>query len=84
MIGLPILRTVQNAEDLIGEINADAGDSVVSEVRRYVATTDSVQAYTGYTGTNFALVPGEGYQVVVTANVTYSPDRCGDADGDYV
>jgi hypothetical protein len=60
-----------DAEDLIGDINLSAGSSVVSQVARFVRTSDSTEFYTGAVGTNFPLASGEGYLVKVTGNVNY-------------
>lgn len=65
----PYHSTAANAEDLINEINTAAGASVVGAVSRYLAGSDSLEGYTGFSGTNFTLVPGESYFISVTASV---------------
>lgn len=60
-----------DAEDLIGDINAGAGSSVVSSVSRYVKQTDGLETYTGAAGVNFALVPGDSYLAQVSASTNY-------------
>jgi hypothetical protein len=64
--------SIVNAEDLIADIVADAGlAGVVASISRHVRTTDLPEFYTGTTGVNFAITPGDGYTVVVTASVNY-------------
>lgn len=63
--------SIVTAEDLINDINADAGGSVVVTVSRHVRTTDFSEFYTGGSGTNFTITPGDGYTVVVTGSVDY-------------
>ncbi len=46
---------------------------MVATVSRLLRTTDLPQVYTGVSGTNFALAPGEAYQIVVTNSVTFTP-----------
>lgn len=62
---------LNDAFDLIGDINAAAGANVVLGVARFLPTSDSLETYTGLSGTAFPLVPGEGYQVAVSADVNY-------------
>ena len=71
----PYHGTAANAEDLIGEVNAAAGSSVVNQVLRWVGSADSTEFYTGSVGTNFSLTPGEFYLVQVSADVSYSPSH---------
>jgi len=66
----PYHAVAASAEDLINEINAHAGGSVVASVSRFVRTTDGLEFYTGFSGVNFSLAPGEAYNIVVTADVT--------------
>ena len=70
---LPFHSTAVNAEDLINEINAAAGSSVVASISRHIRTSDLAEFYTGAIGTNFTLTVGEAYLVVVTAGVTFVP-----------
>lgn len=72
-LGLPYNQQTNlvDAESLIADINADAGAAVVASVSRFVRTSDSLEFYTGFSGVNFALTPGEGYQVVVTGPANY-------------
>ncbi len=71
----PYHSTAANAEDLINEINAAAGGSVVASVSRFVRTSDGAETYTGFSGTNFTLTVGEAYKIVVTASVTFVPSH---------
>jgi GTP:adenosylcobinamide-phosphate guanylyltransferase len=63
--------TLVDAEDLINDINTTAGSNVVVSVSRFLRTTDKLDAYTGSSGTNFTLTPGEGYIVKVSAGLPY-------------
>lgn len=68
--------SIATAEDLIDDIEADAGDtSLVASVSRFVRTTDAAETYTGFSGTNFTLTVGEAYKIVVTASVTWVPSH---------
>ena len=59
-----------NAEDLINDINASAGSSVVANVARWLKASDGLEVYTGSSGVNFSLTPGEGYWIKVGSTVT--------------
>lgn len=60
------------AFDLITDINTDAGVPIVDNLSRVVRTTDLKDTYSlGSGGNNFAITPGEGYIVVVTASADY-------------
>jgi hypothetical protein len=60
------------AEDLINDINTDAGGAVVDTVSRVLRTTDGKETYSLVSGgTNFALMGSEGYIVTVTASADY-------------
>jgi hypothetical protein len=60
------------AQDLINDINTDAGATIVDTVSRIIRTTDLKDSYSLVTGgNNFGIVPGEGYIVVVTASADY-------------
>ena len=76
LISLPYSTPLVDAEDLIFEINAAAGfpvPPVVVSVARLVTATGLPELYTGTFGVNFPIVPAEGYQVVVTSDVSYIP-----------
>ena len=61
---------------MINEINAFAGGSVVATVSRFVRGSDGLEFYTGFSGTNFSLTPGEAYYVAVSSDVTnYVPQH---------
>jgi hypothetical protein len=67
--------SIVTAENLIDDIAADAGDignllPTVASVFRQIRTTDSPEIYTGFSGTNFTITPGEGYAVVISANAS--------------
>jgi hypothetical protein len=63
---------IVKAKDLIDDINAVAGSSVVTSVSRFVKSTDGIQTYHGMTGgVDFDIVPGEGYIVQVNSDVNY-------------
>jgi len=71
-LGLPYNQqtSINNALDLILDIAADNGDvgnllPTVASVSRKVRTTDLPDIYTGFSGNNFAITPGEGYLVVI-------------------
>lgn len=68
----PYHSTAVDAEDLIQEIHLTAPGSVESVGRRD-RTTDLPVTYTGTSGTNFLLTPGESYTIVVNQNVTFVP-----------
>jgi predicted anti-sigma-YlaC factor YlaD len=62
---------INTAQDLINDINTDAGAAVVDNVSRIVRTTDLKESYSlSVGGTNFPLVPGEAYVIVVLNDVT--------------
>jgi hypothetical protein len=63
---------INTAQDLINDINTDAGAAVVDNVSRIVRTTDLKESYSlSVGGVNFGITPGEGYIVVVTASADY-------------
>jgi hypothetical protein len=52
----------------------DIGSASVASVARYIESTEGTEVYTGRPGTpnsDFNLVPGEGYYVVMFTNVNY-------------
>lgn len=69
VICLPYLpkEGLETADDLIEDI----GSQHVVSVSKFVRSTDGLQTYTGYSGANFNLVPGEAYYVKVNADVDY-------------
>ncbi|MCP3982035.1 MAG: hypothetical protein GY716_22245 [bacterium] len=73
MISLPFQTPLVTAEDLINDVNAAAGSNVVLSVARFNPGLDSFEAYTGASGINFPIVPGAGYRVQVSGDVTYTP-----------
>lgn len=72
-LGLPFNQqtNLANAEDLIGDINTSVGSVVVVSVSEYIKSDDAFAPYTGFSGTNFNLVPGDGYLVKVSQDGTY-------------
>jgi hypothetical protein len=64
-----------DAKNLIDDINAAAGSSVVVQVARFLKATDGTESYTGTFGTAFPLVPGQAYTVQVNSTVTYIPSH---------
>jgi len=74
-VSIPYHAVAANAEDLIIEINAAAGVSVVESVSRHVRATDLPEAYTGFSGTNFPLTVGDSYTIVVSAGVSFIPSH---------
>ena len=75
-LGLPYNQqtSLTTAEDLIIDINADAGANVFLNgglVSRRIRTTNALEFYTGFAGTNFTITPGEGYNVIVDSSVSY-------------
>ncbi len=75
VVAVPYHTTAANAEDLINEINAAGG--VVASVSRKLRASDTPDIYTGFSGNNFALQPGEAYTVVIAAGggVTWIPSH---------
>ena len=62
---------IVNADTLLQDINAVAGSAVVGSVSKWVRSADGLVSYTGAAGTNFAIVPEEGYFVTVGQDVNY-------------
>ena len=56
------------------ELLTDIGSGVVS-VSNYVKSDDAFSPYTGFSGTNFPLAPGEAYLVKVSVDVSYTPSH---------
>ena len=59
-------RVVLNLVQLVPYSIGSNGDTVT-------VTLDGLQAYTGYSGVNFATLPGEAYVITVTEDVTFVP-----------
>jgi hypothetical protein len=79
-IGLPYNQqtSLVTAEDLIRDIAADNGDvgnllPTVAQLGRVIRTDDSTDIYTGFSGNNFNLVPGEGSKVPIHQNASPQP-----------
>jgi hypothetical protein len=71
----PYHSTLTLAAEMINEIDAVGGGAVAS-VSQWDKTSDGLISYTGFSGTNFGLVPGEGYLVTVAGDVTgYLPSH---------
>ena len=71
---VPYHTTNAAALDLINDI----GLANVANVQRFIESSDGFEVYTGRkgtTGTNFALVPGEGYFVKMNNTVAYTPSH---------
>ena len=66
----PYHSTDADALQLINEINAFNGAGTVIQVGRYIQSIDAFAGYTGTTGTAFPLLPGDGYAIQVSTNVT--------------
>jgi hypothetical protein len=73
LISLPFKTPLADAQDLIDDIDATAGTSVVAQVARFDTLAGGFDYYTGTMGTPFSIAPGEGYLVQVTAPVNYLP-----------
>jgi hypothetical protein len=56
----------------------DVGFASTANIQRYIEATNGLEVYTGRKGSpnaDFALVPGEGYFVVMSATVNYAPSH---------
>ena len=56
----------------------DIGFAGTANVQRFIEATDGLEVYTGRKGSpnvDFALVPGEGYFIGMTATVNYAPSH---------
>lgn len=73
-ICLPYLRYtgIDNASDLAGDIDGQAGVSVVSSISRQRPIDNGRDTYDGTAPTDFPLAAGIAYRVVVSQNVTYT------------
>jgi hypothetical protein len=72
---MPYHTQLTDAESLIAEIDTQAGVSVVNQVCEHVKASNGKECYTGFSGTNFTLTPGQAYYVQVTANHSYTPSH---------
>lgn len=71
--GYPYHSIASDAKDLIDEVNAAAGSTVVNQIAQYVASGDSIASYNGLSGTAFNLNPGEAYFIQVTSDTSFVP-----------
>jgi len=72
VISLPFSSGFGNASDLLDDINAIG--PVATSVSRFLTASEALQTYTGVTGADFAITPGEGYFVRVTTSTNYKPN----------
>jgi hypothetical protein len=75
VFAFPYHGIASNADELLQEINGQAGAAAVVSIARFVKATGGLEAYTASGGVNFPLVPGEAYRVKVGQNVAYQPDH---------
>jgi hypothetical protein len=69
--GMPYHYTGATAQDLINELESPGAPGDVDSVSSLVRTSVAPQTYSLVTGgTNFPLVPGEAYVIVVLNDVT--------------
>ncbi len=74
VISLPFDTPLNDALDLIQDINSQGGAGTVLQVARWIRSLETFAGYNGTTGTTFPLIPGEGYAVTVTKQVfPYTP-----------
>ncbi|MCP3982208.1 MAG: S8 family serine peptidase [bacterium] len=78
-ISIPYDSPLINAEDLINDVNTQAGAAVTNAVGRYDCATGAVVSYTGTSGVNFDLEPAEGYRVVTSTTVSYTAASSGNS-----
>jgi len=71
-IGLPYSTTMTNASSLMDAIGANC--DAVSRWNPEEQKSEAWISYMGGMGINFDVVPGEGYEVSVTANTTWTPN----------
>ena len=76
MLALPYNQQTNliDAEDLILDIDASPGGPVVGSVTTFL-TDNTTLSYTGFSGTNFSLTPGEAYQIAVSDDVSFVPSH---------
>ncbi len=69
-IALPYHAAAETASDIRDEVNAVVPGAFV-QISKFLQTDDSLQTYTGAANaTDFALVMGESYRIVVSSDVT--------------
>ncbi len=68
---VPIGTTLATASDMLSNIGSNA--NVVSRWNPLTQTSESLVRIDGGIGTNFNIIPGEGYEVSVTTNITWTP-----------
>ncbi len=67
-ISLPFSSSLGNADGLLNDIGPAA-----HSVGRYLTGSDVIQIYTGASGSNFSVAPGEGYFVYLSQTTAYCP-----------
>lgn len=77
-IALPYHTTIENASQLINELNDDLGcslSSCITSVSRWNKASSSYDVCSGTGGlcNNFPITPGEAYQVIATSSGTFTP-----------
>lgn len=75
LYAMPYHTTLTDAQGMINEIDTQAGVQVVAQVCEWAKATNGKTCYTGFSGTNFTLAPGQAYFVQVTANHSYTPSH---------
>lgn len=72
-LGLPYSADYTDAQALLDHLNGGAAPAKVAKIIRFDAATGAPQSYlyfaNGWRGQNFGIVPGQGYGIVVNANV---------------
>ena len=73
VMGLPYnpQTNITNADQLLQDINTVAGSSVVANIAKFDRNQNGLIGYTGFSGTNFPIVPEEAYYVTVGSDVNY-------------
>ncbi len=67
---IPYHATAETASDIRDEVNAVVPGAFV-QISKFIKTDDSLRTYTGASNaTDFALVMGESYRIVVSSDVT--------------
>jgi hypothetical protein len=73
---VPYHTTLTDSEGMIIEIDGQAGVQVVNQICTWTKVNNGWDpCYTGISGTNFSLTPGQAYLVQVTANHSYTPSH---------
>lgn len=77
LISYPYHGTAGFAQDVIDQIDMHAGGAVTQSISRWTTLTDGLDTYTNLQqGNNFAITPGEAYQVTVSGDVlNWVPDH---------